>query len=129
MFTFCSVSNNNSFMVWLGVKVNFFFIQISNCSTLFFFILFIYLMAIPVAYESSWARDWIGAAAEAYTTAMATPDPSHIWDLCHSLQQHQHHFNPCWVRPRIEPASSPILCGVLNPQSHSRNSILLFFSF
>ena len=29
------------------------------------------------------------AAAAAYATATATPDPSHIWDLGHSLQQHQ----------------------------------------
>ena len=25
----------------------------------------------------------------AYTTATATPDPSHVWDLHHSSQQHQ----------------------------------------
>ena len=25
----------------------------------------------------------------AYTTATATPDPSHIYDLCHSLWQHR----------------------------------------
>ena len=35
-------------------------------------------MAAPVAYGSSWARDQLGAAAEAYATAMATPDLSHI---------------------------------------------------
>ena len=37
------------------------------------FILFI-LMAAPTAYESSWARGQIGAAAAVYTTATATPD-------------------------------------------------------
>ena len=36
-------------------------------------------MAPSVAYRSSRARGQIGAAAVAYTTAMATPDPSHIW--------------------------------------------------
>ena len=31
-------------------------------------------MAVPVAYGSSPARDWIQAAANSYTTAVATPD-------------------------------------------------------
>lgn len=37
-------------------------------------------MFVSVAYRSSWARGQIGAAAEAYTTAItvATPEPSHI---------------------------------------------------
>jgi len=38
-------------------------------------------MAAPVAYRSSLARGQIRAPAEAYTTAMATPDLSHICDL------------------------------------------------
>jgi len=36
---------------------------------------------------------WLGVELElqllAYTTATAMQDPSHIWDLHHSLQQHQ----------------------------------------
>ena len=39
-------------------------------------LLFIYFMVIPVAYGSSQARGQIRAAAEAYTTATATPDLS-----------------------------------------------------
>jgi len=35
-------------------------------------------MAAPAAYGSSWVRGRIKAAAEAYTTAIATLDPSHI---------------------------------------------------
>ena len=35
-------------------------------------------MATPVAYGRSQARGQIRAAAEAYTTAMAPLDPSHI---------------------------------------------------
>ena len=46
-------------------------------------------MATPVAYGNSWARGQIGATAEAYATATATLDPSHICDLHRSLQQHQ----------------------------------------
>ena len=34
---------------------------------------------------SSQARGQIGAAAEAYTTALATPEPNCIPDLCHSV--------------------------------------------
>ena len=48
-------------------------------------------MAAPVAYGRSQPGGQIGAAAVAYATA--TPDPSHICDLCHSLQQRQI-FNP-----------------------------------
>jgi len=44
-------------------------------------------MASPVVEGSSWARGWIRAAA--YTTATATPDPSLVYDLYHSLQQCQ----------------------------------------
>ena len=40
-----------------------------------------------MAYGSAWARGRIGAAAEAYTTATATLDPSLICDLRHGLQQ------------------------------------------
>ena len=56
-------------------------------------------MAARVAYGSSHARGRIRAASGAYTTATATMDPSHICDLCHSLQQ-------CWV---------------LNPVNEARN--------
>ena len=39
-------------------------------------------MAAPAAYGNSQARGQIGAAAEAYASAMATPDLSHIYNLC-----------------------------------------------
>ena len=45
-------------------------------------------MAAPAAYGSSQARGRIGVAAEAYATATATPDTSHICKLHHSLWQH-----------------------------------------
>ena len=38
-------------------------------------ILFVYLVAAPRAYRSSWARDWIWAPVVIYSTAVATPDP------------------------------------------------------
>ena len=46
-------------------------------------------MAAPMAYGSSQARSWIGAAAEVYATATATSDPSHICDIHCSLWQPQ----------------------------------------
>ena len=46
-------------------------------------------MAAPVAFENSPARVQIRAVAEAHTMAIATPDLSHICDLCCSLQQCQ----------------------------------------
>ena len=46
-------------------------------------------MAVPVAYGNSCARNWIGAAAEAYATAMATLGLSHICDLLHNLKKCQ----------------------------------------
>ena len=37
--------------------------------------IFIFFMATPVAYGSSWARDWIWTTAAIYTAAVATSDP------------------------------------------------------
>ena len=53
----------------------------------FCFDLFFLFMATPAAYVSSQARSRIWAAPTAYDTAMATPDPSRICNLCHILQQ------------------------------------------
>ena len=77
---------------------------------------FLFMMA-RVGYGSSWTRGGIGAAAEAYTIATATPDPSCICNLCHSLQKHQ------ILNPLMEPASSQRQCQVLNPLSHKGNSM------
>ena len=52
-----------------------------------------------MAYRISQARGQIGATAAAYTTATATWDPSHIWDLHHSSWQ----------------------CRILNPPSEARD--------
>ena len=41
------------------------------------------------AYGGSQARGRIGAKPLVYTTARATPDPSHVCDLHHSSQQRQ----------------------------------------
>ena len=57
-----------------------------NCSIIeappipFFFL----FRAVPVAYGGSQPRGRIGAAAVAYATATAMPDPRHIWNLCFS---------------------------------------------
>ena len=45
------------------------------------------LRATPTAYEGSQARGLIGAAAVAYTRAIAMPDPSQVCDLHHSSCQ------------------------------------------
>ena len=45
--------------------------------------------AEPMAHGGSQARSQIRAAAAVYTTAMVTPDPSHICHLHHSLGQHR----------------------------------------
>ena len=77
----------------------------------FFFFLF---KAAPMAHGSSQARGQIRAAAEAYTTATAIPDLSHILDLLWSLQQ-------CWIlkpgsKAKDQTASSRTLCWVFLTQ-------------
>ena len=47
---------------------------------------FFLFMASPAAYESSQARGGIRVATEAYTTAV--PDPSYIYNLLCTFQQH-----------------------------------------
>ena len=56
-----------------------------------FVCLFIYLFfrAAPMAYGGSQARGWLRAAAAAYATGTAMPDPSHICHLHYSSQQRQ----------------------------------------
>ena len=44
-------------------------------------------MATPTAYGSSWASGQIGIVAEAYATAIATPNSNGICNLHRSLQQ------------------------------------------
>ena len=71
--------------------------------------LFFLLTAPPVADGSSWARDWIKATVQAYTTIIAVPDGAMAatyataWGNAGSLTH--------WARPGIEPASSWTLSG------------------
>ena len=69
-----------------GSSVFSFLVGVLSC---FYLFIYLFIMAAPVAYGNSQAWGQIAAAAVTYTTAMATPDPSHICDLCHSLQQYQ----------------------------------------
>ena len=80
-------------------------------------------MAAPMAYGSSWVRGQFGAAAEAYATAMATPDLSHIWDLHHSLWQ-------CWICNLMNKARdlTCILMGTMSV-SHLSFNFYLFIYF
>ena len=62
----------------------------------FFFCIFAFSRAAPVACGGSQARGQIGAVAPAYARATATRDLSHICNLHHSSQQ-------CWIlNPLIE---------------------------
>ena len=54
-----------------------------------FDLIFFLFMATSMAYGSSQVRDWIRVARVVYETAMDIPDPSHICELCYSLQQQQ----------------------------------------
>ena len=69
-----------------------------------FFFNFFLLMAISVAYVSSWAGVISEQQLQAYTTAMAMLDPSCICNLRHSLWQ-PHSLNPL-TRPETEPTLS-----------------------
>ena len=96
------------------------------------FILFIFIfvfIAAPAAYESSWARGWISAAAEGYTTAMATQDPSCICDLHNSLEQDLI-LNPLSETSDQTHILTETMSG-LNPLNHNRNfwKCLYFYYF
>ena len=60
----------------------------------------------------------LGAKSElqlqAYATATATQDPSHVCNLHHSSKQHQ--ILTHWARTRIKPASSCILVGFITTE-------------
>ena len=53
------------------------------------FVVVFFFRATPAAYGGSQARSPIGATLPAYTTAIATSDPSHVCNLHHSSWQHQ----------------------------------------
>ena len=82
-----------------------------------------FFLGYPTAYGSSQARGRIRAAAESYTTAMATLDLSHICNLCHSLQEHLilNPLSEAMDRTRILMDTS----WVPNPLSHNKNCDLI----
>ena len=88
---------------------------------------FLHFIVAPVAYGSSWARGPIGAAAEAYSKAMATLDLSCICDLCSSLWQCPVLYH--WGRPKIRPLSSRSLWCVLNPLKPQLELPKLIFAY
>ena len=65
--------------------------HLSHCACGFFgvfcFLFCFTFRAVPTACERSQARGRIGAPAPAYTTATATQNPSHVYDLHHSSRQ------------------------------------------
>ena len=85
-------------------------------------ILFVYFFLGPHLQHMEVPR--LGVESElqllAYTTAMATPVPSDICNLRHSLWPHR--ILKTLSEPGIDPASSQTLCWVLNLLSHNGNS-------
>ena len=84
-------------------------------------------MATPMAYGSSQVK--LELQLPAYVTAIGTPDPSHVCDLCHSSRQ-------CWIinplnKTRDQTRILMDTSQVLNPLSHNGNSLspLSFNSF
>ena len=63
----------------------------------------------------------------AYTTTTAMWDPSCICDLHHSPWQHRPFMH--WARPGIEPISSWVLVGFVNPWATMGTPNILLFSF
>ena len=77
----------------------------------FHFLFFYLFRAAPETYGYSQARGWTEAVAAGlcHSHAKSDPDPSHVYDLCHSNTRSLPH----WVRPGIKPASSWILVGFI----------------
>ena len=82
----------------------------------FFFCLFVFYRAPPLAFGGSQARGLIGAIVAAYTTATATRHPSHVFDLHHSSWQHWI-LNPLnkardWTCNLVVPGRIRFLCAM-----------------
>ena len=87
-----------------------------------FVCLFVIFAATPAAYTSSRARGHIRAAAEAYATATAMPNLSHVCNLPRGMW-------PCWIlnppnEARVRTHNLVDTSPVLNPLSHNRNSFI-----
>ena len=96
--------------VWVRVSCG----QQRKLRMAFFFFLF---TTTPSAYGGSKARSQIGAAA-----ASLHHNYSNGGSKLHNLW-----FLTYWSRPGIEPSSSQTLCQVLNPLSHSGDSLRMAF--
>ena len=94
---------------------------LNNCVYLFF-IVFSFFRATSESYGGYQAGVKMELQQPAYTTA--TLDPSHIYDLCCSLRQHQILNTLTKARDRTQ--SSQTLCQVLNLLSHNGNSTFIY---
>ena len=89
--------------------------MLEEIKAVFFFFFFPY--ASPPAYGSSQTRSLIWSCSFwAYTTATAKRALTHATTCSNARSLNR------WVRPWIKPASSQILCEVLNLLSHNGNS-------
>ena len=87
--------------------------------------IFFLFKATPAAYGSSQARGQIRAtAAGLYHSHSNSGYKTHLWPTQHAYGIGQSLTH--WVRPGVKPASSQILCRVLNLLSHNRNSSKYF---
>ena len=76
-----------------------------GCAVFYFFLLL--FRATPLAYGSSWARDWIRATAAGLCHSHSKVGSElHLWPTPQLGQRH-------WVRKGMEPTSSKILVGFL----------------
>ena len=92
---------------------SFFRFVLAFSSPLFYLLLFFLFKVTLAAYRSSWARSLLGAAAASLCHSHSNARAK----LCSNAGSLTH-----WLRPGIQPASSQILCWVLNSPSHNRNS-------
>ena len=96
-------------------------------SLILFFFVFSIFMTAPAAYESAQAR---GSNKSCSCWPVPRPQQQRIWasPAAYSPACHNAGFLTSLVRPGTEPTSSWILCGVLDPLSHSRDSSLFFIT-
>ena len=94
--------------------------------TFFVYLFCLFLLFLGcTGYGSCQARGWIGAAVPAFSTASATPDPSHVSNLHHSSWQ-------CWILNPLSEARDRTHILMDTSQfrfllSHNRNSLLFNF--
>ena len=81
---------------------------------------FFFFAATPVTYGSSRAKGQVQPQLLAYSTAAATPDPSHICNLCDTLRQQ-------WILNPLHPQEHYVRFEPAEPQWERNLRILYLF--